>query len=286
MHIFARKKRDKSPLSMLSLYDAPSAQIACEAGADAILVGDSLGNAILGYDSTLPVTMSDMLRHTGAVVRGVKSSSRVDVAVVADLPFGSYATPKRAIKNAVALLQIGAHAVKIEGVNPDLLQKMAREGIPVMGHLGFTPQSVLQFESVVQGKTSEVGQRLARQAAVLEECGAFAVVLEAVTGEVAQHITAQLKIATVGIGAGAGCDGQVLVWNDVVGLSPQTFKLAKAWANTRQIWLEAAQNYVGEVQNGSFPAPENGWNMNDEERAKFSASHDEIEIETLDEQPF
>lgn len=290
LQIFARKKRDSSPLAMISLYDAPSAQIACEAGVDAILVGDSLGNTILGYDSTIPVTMEDMKRHTGAVVRGVRSSSRSTVPVVADLPFGSYATPQSAVENAVALLQLGAHAVKVEGVMPNVLKAMTENGIPVMGHLGFTPQSVLRFESVVQGKTVEAARQLEKSARIVDEF-CFAMVLEAVTVEVAQSITRECRGSTIGIGAGAGCDGQVLVWNDLVGLSPKTFKLAKAWANTRELWLSAAQGYVSEAQSGSFPTAENSWNMPGDELERFVPSQQEesmppLDVEPLNEQPF
>ena len=289
LQIFARKKRDSAALAMISLYDAPSAQIACEAGVDALLVGDSLGSVILGYDSTIPVTMEDMKRHTGAVVRGVRSSSRPNVPVVADLPFGAYATPQVAVENAVSLLQIGAHAVKIEGVMPAVLQALTENGIPVMGHLGFTPQSVLRFESVVQGKTFETARALEQEAKRLDDF-CFALVLEAVTAEVAQKITQDRRLATIGIGAGVGCDGQVLVWNDLVGLSPQTFKLAKAWANTRELWLSAAQGYVSETQNRSFPTGENSWNLVGNELEKFTSSHHEavspLDVEPLDEQPF
>lgn len=290
LQIFARKKRDAAPLAMISLYDAPSAQIACDAGVDALLVGDSLGNSILGYDSTIPVTMEDMKRHTGAVVRGVRGSSRPAVPVVADLPFGSYATPALAVENAVALLQIGAHAVKIEGVMPGVLKALVENGVPVMGHLGFTPQSVLLFEGVVQGKTAQAARELEESAQILDEF-CFAVVLEAVTAEVAQSITRARRYATVGIGAGAGCDGQVLVWNDLVGLSPKTFKLAKAWANTRELWLGAAQGYIAETQNGAFPTAENSWNMSGEELEKYVPAPQEeatlpLDVEPLNEQPF
>jgi 3-methyl-2-oxobutanoate hydroxymethyltransferase len=308
LQIFARKKREQKPLAMVALSDAPSAQIACEAGIDALLVGDSLGNTALGYDSTLPVTMDDMAHHLGAVVRGVKGSSRPDVPIIADLPFGSYSDPERGVENAVRLMQIGAHAVKIEGTQSGdgfeagrVFELFKLAGVPVMGHLGFTPQSVLQFESIVQGKTAETALELEEQAQLLVQAGCFAFVLEATTEEVARHITQNSPIATVGIGAGAGCDGQVLVWHDLVGISAKQFKLGRAFAPTREIWTQALHNFQSEVENRTFPTPENGWTMpsearaewekrraeRDEESAGFYEDHFETaKTEPLDEQPF
>jgi 3-methyl-2-oxobutanoate hydroxymethyltransferase len=287
---------------MVALYDAPSAQIACDAGIDAILVGDSLGNTTLGYDSTIPVTMDAIAHHVGAVVRGVKSSSHPNVPVVADLPFGTYSTPERAVDNAVRLMQLGAHAVKIEGTQEyqpalghDVFKSFEAAGIPVMGHLGFTPQSVLKFSGVVQGKTAPEAQTILQAALRLSNAGCFAVVLEAMTEDVAREITAQLPVSTVGIGAGASCDGQVLVWHDLVGITEKPFKFARAFASTRQVWAQALEEFKTVVETRAFPTSDNSWEMTPDEAANWAALQkasdaSDIEavtgIEPLDEQPF
>jgi 3-methyl-2-oxobutanoate hydroxymethyltransferase len=295
LQIFARKKREQIPLTMVALYDAPSAQVACDAGIDAILVGDSLGNTVLGYDSTIPVTVDAIAHHVGAVVRGVKSSSNPNVPIIADLPFGSYATPEKGVENAVRLMQLGAHAVKIEGtqeywriLNHDIFSSFEAAGIPVMGHLGFTPQSVLKFAGVVQGKSAPEAEKLVKDALRLSEAGCLAVVLEAMTEEVAKAITAQIRVPTIGIGAGAGCDGQVLVWHDLVGITEKTFKFAKSFASTRQVWTQALQDFKGAVENRSFPTTEHSWDMTAEEKERWSQQRQQgsTEIEPLDEQPF
>ncbi|RYG75135.1 3-methyl-2-oxobutanoate hydroxymethyltransferase [bacterium] len=295
LQIFARKKREKTPLAMVALYDAPSAQIACDAGIDAILVGDSVGNTVLGFDSTIPVTVDAIAHHVGAVVRGVKSSSRPDVPVIADLPFGSYATPEKAVENAVRMMQLGAHAVKIEGTQEylptlkhDVFTAFAAAGIPVMGHLGFTPQSVLKFPGVVQAKTAPSAHKLLADALHLSEAGCFAIVLEATTEEAAREITAQLPISTIGIGAGVVCDGQVLVWHDLVGITEKPFKFSKAFGATRQVWAQALQDFKNEVENRSFPTADNSWNMTAEEVDNWAQLRGEAttDIEPLDEQPF
>ena len=279
LQIFARKKRDQTPLAMLALYDAPSARLACDAGVDAILVGDSMGNTVLGYDSTLPVTLDDIALHVGAVARGVRASGRPEVAIVADMPFGSYSDPQKAVEGAVRLLQAGAHAVKIENTPTGVFERLGEVGIPVVGHIGFTPQSILKFDKVVQGRTAREADSLLQQAQWIAANGAFALVLEAMTSEVAARITGSLEAATIGIGAGAGCDGQVLVWHDVVGLSPRAFRFAKSWADTAHLWRRAASAYVGEVQTRTFPARENSWEMEDAERRAW-------EGEPSEEQPF
>lgn len=275
LQIFARKKRDGIPLSMVALYDAPSAQIACDAGIDAILVGDSLGQTVHGFDSTIPVTMDMMAHHLSAVVRGIQNSARPDVPIIGDLPFGSYSSTERGVENAVRLMQLGAHAVKLEGVqrrqsygfrDANLFLALENAGVPVMGHLGFTPQSSLQFDSIVQAKTASDAARLIADAQFLEEQGCFALVLEATIEEVAREITSRLQLSTIGIGAGAGCDGQVLVWHDLVGITARNFKFARAFAQTREIWTNALRNYHAEVEAKTFPAPENGWRMAPEER--------------------
>jgi 3-methyl-2-oxobutanoate hydroxymethyltransferase len=291
LHIFARKKREQAALAMVALSDAPSAQIACDAGIDAILVGDSLGNTALGFDSTIPVTMDAMAHHLGAVVRGVKMSSRPDVPIIADMPFGSYATPEIGVKNAVRLMQIGAHGVKIEGTQDERLFRLLKNtGIPVMGHIGFTPQSVLQFESIVQGKSADDALILMLHAEILEQAGCFAVVLEAMTENVARQITTECGFSTIGIGAGANCDGQILVWHDIVGLTENSFKFTRAYAQTRQIWTQAVQEYRSEVENRVFPTPDHSWRMTPEEVenwAKLQAFNEADPMnEPLDEQPF
>ena len=282
LQIFARKKRDQTPLAMLALYDAPSARLACEAGVDAVLVGDSLGNTVLGYDSTLPVTLDDITLCVGAVSRGVRASNRPEVAIVADMPFGACADPAQAVAGAVRLLRAGAHAVKIENTPTGVFEKLGESGIPVMGHIGFTPQSVLKLDKVVQGRTASEGRELLQQAQWLDARGAFAIVLEAMTAPVAARISGGVAAATVGIGAGAGCDGQVLVWHDVVGLTERPFRLAKKWADTAQLWRGAVEGYVGQVRERTFPAPANGWDM-DEEQAR---AWDDLRPDALDEQPF
>ena len=266
---------------MLALYDAPSARIACDAGIDAILVGDSMGNTLLGYDSTLPVTLDDIAIHTGAVARGARASNRPDVAIIADMPFGSCATPELAASGAVRLLQAGAHAVKVEGTPAGVFEKLSEVGVPVMGHIGFTPQSVLKFENVVQGRTALEGAQLLEQARELEARGVFGLVLEAMTGAVAARITGALSIATIGIGAGPRCDGQVLVWHDAVGLTPRPFRFSKNFAETAHLWHEAIGDYVSQVQTRTFPAPQNGWEMSEAELDIWAGAS-----EPLNEQPF
>ena len=266
---FARAKREGRKLVMVSLYDAPTAAIACEAGVDALLVGDSLGNVILGHDNTIAVTMDDMARHTAAVVRGARASARPDVPVVADLPFGSYPDLLTATRNAVALMQAGAHAVKLEGEYSELVVGLRRQGIPVLGHLGYTPQSSLLYEGIVQGRTARGARTVADEAAALDAAGCFGIVLEALTAEVATAITGQIRGATIGIGAGAGCDGQVLVFHDLVGLSPGRLKFVKRYADTRELWSRAVREYVREVQDGGFPATEHAWNMTADEARRY-----------------
>jgi 3-methyl-2-oxobutanoate hydroxymethyltransferase len=272
LQLFPRKKRENVPVSMLALYDAPSALIAAQSGIDALLIGDSMGNAMLGFESTIPVTVQDIARHTQAVVRGVQKSGRSDVAIIADLPMEAMGSEQKAIESAIWFLQLGAHAVKLEGVHPQLVKNLSRLGVPVMGHLGFTPQSQMRFAGVVQGKTAEHGQQLLADARELEAAGAFSVVLEAVTREVAQKITDSFpQMTTIGIGAGEGCDGQVLVFNDLIGLSPKLFKFAKSYADTASLWRGAVESYVAEVSNREFPAQANGWSMSEDEFEKLEA---------------
>lgn len=264
---------------MISLYDAPSATLCSDAGADCLLVGDSLGNVILGYDDFVSVTMEDMIRHTGAVSRGARRSSRPNVPVVADLPFGTYTSVAEATRNGAALLRAGAHAVKLEGAGPASLaaiRSLIEMGAPVVGHLGFTPQSALNFSGVVQGKTGEAADLLLHGALALQEAGCSALVLEAVPMEVAASVTQALSIPTVGIGAGAGCDGQVLVWHDLIGLTPgPPLRFVKRYADARAVLADAARDYVEEVHSGAFPKAEHGWSMPETELEGWRARHED-----------
>lgn len=265
LRIFFDKKSRGEKLAMISLYDAPSAKICCDNGVDTLLVGDSLGNVILGFETTIAVTINDMIRHTEAVVRGAKSSSRPNVPIVADLPFGSYSDETSAVKNGVALLQAGAHALKLEGASPlslRAIEALIQTGAPVMGHLGFTPQSSLQKNEIVQGKNCDSAKQLLDEAKKLEAAGCFAIVLETLAMETAEEITSQISIPTIGIGAGPDCDGQVLVWHDLIGLSEHNFRFVRKFADARGVLSQAANDYIREVQNSAFPTIENGWKRN------------------------
>jgi 3-methyl-2-oxobutanoate hydroxymethyltransferase len=242
--------------AMLTSYDMLTAQLFDEAGIPVLLVGDSAGNNVLGYDTTVPVTMDDMIPLVRGVVRGTKRPM-----VVADLPFGSYqASPAQALQSAVQFLQLGAQAVKLEGgrrVVPQV-QLLTDSGIPVMGHLGLTPQSVNAIGYKVQGR-GEAGDQLLDDALALQEAGAFAIVLEVVPADLAERVTKELDIPTIGIGAGAGTDAQVLVWTDMAGLTPKGLKLAKQYADLRTVLGDAVRAYADEVREGQFPGPEHSF---------------------------
>jgi 3-methyl-2-oxobutanoate hydroxymethyltransferase len=241
------------PLAVLTAWDVMSAQIVDQAGADIVLVGDSLAMVALGYDTTLPLTIEDMLICAKAVRRGVKNA-----LVVVDLPFLSYQTSvEDAIRAAGQMLKIGAQAVKLEGGHGEVVEtvrRLVQWGIPVMGHVGLTPQSVNQFGGFrQQGKTSTEGDRILTEAKALEQAGAFCVVLEHIPAELARDITKALSIPTIGIGAGGHCDGQVLVTADVLGLSAWQPPFAKVYANLRQQAVAAAQQFCEEVRAAEFP---------------------------------
>jgi len=244
--------------AMLTSYDMLSAQVFDEAGIPVLLVGDSAGNNVLGYDDTVPVTVEDLLPLVRAVAR-----STTRPLVVADLPFGSYQeSPSQALRTAVRFLQVGAQAVKLEGgarVVPQV-QLMVESGIPVMGHLGLTPQSVNVLGGYrVQGR-GEAGDRLVADALALQEAGAFAVVLEVVPTDLAERVTKELAVPTIGIGAGAACDAQVLVWTDMAGLTPGPGpKFLKRYADVRGVLSTAAQAYADDVREGRYPAAEHGY---------------------------
>ncbi|OGB90229.1 3-methyl-2-oxobutanoate hydroxymethyltransferase [candidate division WOR-1 bacterium RIFCSPHIGHO2_01_FULL_53_15] len=228
---------------MLTAYDFPFARILDEAGVDIVLVGDSLGNVALGYKNTLPVTMEEMIVHTRAVARGVKRA-----LIVADMPFGSYQeSDEKAVANAIKLVKAGAEAVKIEGAGYiSAIKKIIKAGIPVMGHVGFTPQSVNLLGYRMQGRGMGDGVRILREAKLLEKSGCFAVVLELLPEQLSLKITKALKIPTIGIGAGKKVDGQVLVTNDLLGLYENPPSFVKAKANLRQVALQAIKSFISE----------------------------------------
>ncbi|WP_139489133.1 3-methyl-2-oxobutanoate hydroxymethyltransferase [Brevibacillus dissolubilis] len=260
-----KAKAEKRPIAMITAYDYPSAKLVDEAGVDCILVGDSLGMVVLGYDSTIPVTMEDMIHHTKAVTRGTKTAF-----VVADMPFLSYhGTVEEAVKNAGRLMQEGlAKAVKIEGGQEiiPVVKRCTQAGIPVMGHLGLTPQSVHQMGGYkVQGKDIEAALQLIEDAKALEAAGACAVVLECVPAEVAQKVTDSINIPTIGIGAGVGCDGQVLVFHDVLSYASSIRpKFVKTYGNIGAMITEAVSSYVMEVKTRRFPASEHTFAASEE----------------------
>jgi 3-methyl-2-oxobutanoate hydroxymethyltransferase len=249
----AKARGEKWP--MLTTYDALTAGIFDEAGIPVLLVGDSAGNVVFGYDTTIPVTIDDLIPLTAAVVRGTKRAM-----VVADLPFGSYqVSPVEALHAAIRFMkEAGAHAVKLEGGLrvAHQVEELAAAGIPVMGHLGLTPQSVHAFGGFrVQGR-GEAGDRLLHDAKALEAAGAFSVVLEGIPASLAGRITESLHIPTIGIGAGAGCDAQVLVWQDMAGLSPRSPKFVKRYAEVANVLRDAANEFAAEVAAGTFPSEE------------------------------
>ena len=258
-------KQKGDPIVMITAYDVAMARNVNEAGVDMILVGDSVGNVMLGYNSTVPVTMDEMIHHTKAVMRGNSTA-----LVVGDMPFMSYqASDIDAMYNAARFLkETGCTAVKLEGgaeVAP-LVKKLTTAGIPVCAHIGLTPQSVNQLGGFkVQGKDIEAAQKMIEDAKALEEAGAFACVLECVPAKLAAKVTAELKtMATIGIGAGNGCDGQVLVCNDLLGVSNGFCpKFVKKYANLHDITVEAVKAYIGECKDRSFPAPEHTFKIDD-----------------------
>ena len=256
-------KQQNMPISMITAYDYVMAQNVDEAGIDMILVGDSLGNVVMGYSSTLPVTMEDMIHHTACVTRGVKRA-----LVVGDMPFMSYQeSTEQALHNAGRLMKEGGcDAVKLEGGTRvcEAVYKMTEAGIPVVGHLGLTPQSVHQFGGFkVQGKNLEKARQMIQDAKALEEAGAFAVVLECVPADLSAEITKELHTAaTIGIGAGNQCDGQVLVCTDLLGMSGGFRpKFAKAYADLHADIVGAVQAYIQDVQKRNFPSQEHTFSI-------------------------
>jgi 3-methyl-2-oxobutanoate hydroxymethyltransferase len=250
-----KKKGEK--IAMLTAYDYPTAFLLDQSGIDAILVGDSLAMVVLGYASTLPVTMDEMIHHTKAVCRGAQRAM-----VIGDMPFMSYhLSVEDAHRNAGRFLkETDAQAVKLEGGREvaEMTRRMTVSGIPVMGHLGLTPQSIQQFGGFkVQGKGDTAARRILEDARILEEAGAFSVVLECVPGELAAEITRSLAIPTIGIGAGVACDGQILVTNDMLGTFERfTPRFVKKYADLSVPMREAVRQYMAEVRSGEFPGKE------------------------------
>jgi 3-methyl-2-oxobutanoate hydroxymethyltransferase len=260
----ARLFADGERIAMLTAYDYPTARILDDAGIPMLLVGDSLGQVMLGYDSTVRVTMAEMLHHTKAVVRGTKHA-----LVVADMPFLSYGvTPEASLENAGRLMREGgAGAVKLEGGERSArtIETIVRAGIPVMGHVGLTPQSIHQLGGHrVQGKTRDAGRQLLSDALAVQQAGAFGVVLELVPEQLAAEITRRLHIPTIGIGAGAGCAGQVQVITDLLGLDAEfTPRHARHYTELYSIIKTAAEAYGDDVRSGAFPGPEQTTRMSD-----------------------
>ncbi|MFA4885772.1 MAG: 3-methyl-2-oxobutanoate hydroxymethyltransferase [Desulfotomaculaceae bacterium] len=258
-------KAEGKPITMLTAYDYSMAKMVDDAGIDMILVGDSLGNVILGYDSTLPVTMDEMIHHVKAVCRGVGRAM-----VVADLPFMSYqVSVKEALRNSGRFLkETSARAVKLEGGQEvaDAVRSIVNAGIPVVGHLGLTPQSVHQMGGYkVQGKDESAAKKLLADARCLEEAGAFCLVLECVPSPLAKLVTESLHIPTIGIGAGPYCDGQVLVIHDMLGLYPRSSpKFVKKYVNLHEHIAAALKQYKEEVAERTFPGPEHSFGMSEE----------------------
>ena len=261
-----KMKAEGTPITMLTAYDYSMAKIVDDAGIDMILVGDSLGNVVLGYDSTLPVTVDDMVHHVKAVCRGVSRAM-----VVADMPFMSYQVSlEEALRNAGRFMkETGAKAVKLEGGREiiETIRAIVNAGIPVVGHLGLTPQYVHQLGGYrVQGKDTAAAEKMIDDALALEEAGVFAIVLECVPSPLGRLITEKLKVAaTIGIGAGPHCDGQVLVVNDLLGLYPgHTPRFVKKYANLHEQVNGALKQYIDEVRERSFPGPEHSFTMSEE----------------------
>lgn len=262
---FKKAKLEKKKLTMLTAYDYSTAKLIDESGINAILIGDSLGMVMLGYEDTLHVTVEDMIHHTRAVARGTKNA-----LIISDMPFMSYQTSVYdAVKNAGRLVKEGyAHAVKLEGgieFCPQI-KAIVEASIPVMAHIGLTPQSVNIFGGFkVQGKDEETARNLIEAAKAVEKAGAFSVTLEGIPAKLAQVITQSISIPTIGIGAGNGCDGQVLVYQDMLGLfSDFTPKFVKRYANIGAEMKAAFANYIEEVQEGVFPGQEHIYSISDE----------------------
>ncbi len=273
IHQLKQFKAEGRRFAMITAYDFPMARLVEQAGIPVILVGDSLGSVVLGYESTVPVTMDDIVYHTRAVVRATNKA-----IVVADMPFMSYqANADEAVRNAGRLLQEGgATAVKLEGGShiAPLVHRMVESGIPVMGHLGLTPQSVNQFGGhKVQGKTPAAAAKLINDARALEDAGAFAVVLETIPAPLSRMVSERISIPTIGIGAGPHCDGQVQVLHDMLGIydDRRPLKHAKQYAVLGETIRNAVRSYIGEVEGAQFPAKEHSFEMDEATMTELAA---------------
>jgi len=260
-----RMKEAGERIAVLTSYDYPSARLAERAGVRVLLVGDSLGEVVQGHDSTLAVTLDDMVRHAAAVVRGSEQA-----LVICDLPFLTYATIEDAVFAARRVMQeAGVHAVKLEGGAPvvPVVRHLVERGVPVVGHLGYTPQSKHQVGIRVQAKEAASAKRLIEDALALEAAGAFAIVLELVPAPLARAVSERLHIPTIGIGAGIGCDGQVQVWHDIIGLCDKSPRHAKRFGEIGAAIEQAIAAYVAEVQAGTFPTDAQSSKMDEEQLA-------------------
>lgn len=270
--IRAAKERGEK-LVCLTAYDYPTARIVDEAGVDMILVGDSIGNVIYGYGNTIPVSLEEIEKACVAVKRATERAM-----VIADLPYGTYHVSSReTVRNALRLMKYGgAEAIKLEGGQNrvSIVKRLVDEEIPVVAHIGLTPQSVYKLGGYrVQGRTAEHARRLIEEAKMLEEAGAFAIVLELVPREVAEIITKELKISTIGIGAGAGCDIQVLVLHDLLGMTfGRLPRFVRQYANLREVMTEAIQNWTKDVKSGNYPSEEESYGLTEETKRELEIS--------------
>lgn len=264
-----QKKNKSEKIAVVTAYDYSTAKLCDFSGIDIILVGDSAGMVMLGYDNTIPVTLEEMLVFCKGVVNGSKNSM-----IVADMPFGSYQTDtSRAISNAIKFIKLGCHAIKIEGGSEvvPLIKKFTENGIPVMAHIGLKPQTSTLWEGYkIQGKTLNSSIHLLNEALELEKAGAFSIVLELVTDQIAKQISQSLSIPTIGIGSGKECDGQVLVFHDLIGLYENIKpKFVKRYLESFSLFSEAIKDYIKDVKSGVFPSDENSFFISDDEFEKF-----------------
>ncbi|RLF65820.1 MAG: 3-methyl-2-oxobutanoate hydroxymethyltransferase [Thermoplasmata archaeon] len=267
------KKKGKEKIIAITSYDYPTTLLIDSVGVDLILVGDSLGMTVLGYDSTLPVTLEDMIRHTAAVAR-----ARPRALVVTDMPFMTYESSKRdALVNAAKLLRAGAEAVKIEGgiEYADTIETLVNAGIPVLGHIGLTPQRKNKLGGYrLMGKDPESAEKVLEDAKAVEEAGAFAVVIEFTTAEVTKVVTEMLKIPTIGIGSGPYCDGQIIVIHDIIGLTQNPPPFAKKYVDVSPLIVEGVRRYKEEVLLGKFPSKEHYWHAPNDVRAYLKKKYE------------
>ncbi len=278
--LIAAKARGEK-LVCLTAYDYPTARVVDEAGVDIILVGDSAGNVVFGYGNTVPVTLEEMIHTVRTVKRGVQRA-----LIVADMPYGTYHVNKdETVRNALKLVkEAGAEAVKLEGGENrvDIVKRLVDEEIPVMGHIGLTPQSINKLGNYrVQGKTFETAQKIIDEAKMLEDAGAFSIVLELVPREIAEVITESLQIPTIGIGAGAGCDIQVLVLHDLLGLSfGKLPRFVRPYANLRETMTDAITRWAEDVRNGVYPSDQESYGLPEETAKELKLSSSETKKES------